>query len=127
MSVSWEQTPERVVVVRVSGRLEPSEWLAAQMAVSKLVNDEAASASSSIMVTAENFEGFARGDWNDMTFLLKNDSRIARIAIVADPKWEDQMLLFAGAGLRKFEMKFFPAAELAQARAWVTPAVKATA
>jgi hypothetical protein len=125
MSVSWQQTPERVVVVRISGRLEPSEWLAAQMAVSKLLNDEPAS--SSIMVIAESFEGFARGDWNDMTFVLKNDSRIARIAIVADPKWEDQMLLFAGAGLRKFEMKFFPAAEMAQARAWVTPAVKATA
>src|SRR4051812_40229738 len=63
MSVSWKPTPERVVVVRISGRLEPSEWLAAQMAVSKLLNDE--SASSSIMVIAESFEGFARGDWND--------------------------------------------------------------
>src|SRR4051812_23752111 len=121
MSVSWEQAPEHVVVVRVSERLGASEWLAAQRAVSEGINSRS---SSSILVIVENFDGFAQGDWEDMSFQLKRDSRIARIAIVADPKWEDQMLLFAGAGLRKFEMKFFPTAELARAQLWVAPPVK---
>src|SRR3954451_19724210 len=99
MSVNWEQTTE-YVVVRISGWLGAAEWLAAQRAVSELINDRPR---SSILVIAENFDGFARGDWEDMSFQLKRDSRVARVAIVADPKWEDQMLLFAGAGLRKFE------------------------
>src|SRR3954468_964765 len=123
MSVTWEQNPERVVVVRITGLLGASEWLAAQHAVSELIDEQ----SSSILVIVENFEGFARGDWNDMSFQLKNDSRIARIAIVADPKWEEQMLMFSGAGLRKFEIKFFPSSALTQARSWVAPPVKETA
>src|SRR5436190_3144787 len=102
MSVRWEQTPEHVIVVRISERLRASEWLAAQRSVSELVNQGAC---SSILVIAEKFGGFARGDWDDMSFQLKRDSPISRIAIVADPKWEDRMLLFAGAGLRRFEIK----------------------
>src|SRR4051794_29058136 len=121
MSVSWEQTAEHVVVVRISEQLGAAEWIAAQRAVSELINGRS---SSSILVIADKFDGFARGDWEDMSFQLRRDSRIARIAIVADPKWEDQMLLFAGAGLRKFEMKFFPTADLMQARSWVAPPVK---
>jgi len=124
MSVKWEQTPEHVVVVTVSGLLGASEWLAAQRAVSELITEQAW---SSILVIVENFDGFARGDWNDMSFQLKHDGQIARIAIVADQKWEDEMLMFAGAWLRKVEIRFFPSSALTQARVWVAPPVKETA
>ena len=44
---------------------------------------------------------------------------IEKIAIVADPKWELQTLMFAGAGVRTGQVKFFPMTQLGQARVWL--------
>jgi hypothetical protein len=44
------------------------------------------------------------------------------MAIVADAKWEDQALMFAGKGLRKIEIEFFTPAEMGRARQWLTAA-----
>jgi hypothetical protein len=68
----------------------------------------------------EGFEGFERGaDWGDISFLVKHDHQVDKIAIVGDPKWESEMLIFAGAGFRQGQVKFFPLSQLGQARAWL--------
>jgi hypothetical protein len=54
-----------------------------------------------------------------MTFFDEYGDQIDKIAIVADPKWKEKLMMFAGAGLRPAAVKFFPAKELAQARAWL--------
>jgi hypothetical protein len=73
-----------------------------------------------VLVTVENFEGFERGaDWGDISFLVKHDHQVDKIAIGGDPKWESEMLIFAGAGFRQGQVKFFPQTQLAQARAWL--------
>jgi SpoIIAA-like len=69
----------------------------------------------------ENFEGWEGGaDWgNDLDFLFLHSGKISKIAIVAESRWETLALAFAGAGVRRAPVKFFPPNELEQARSWL--------
>jgi hypothetical protein len=116
MSVIVEEEAGRVVTVRVSGKLTPKEWAGAQKVVSELMRKAPAVA---LLVVAENFQGWAGSQWEDMSFQLNHDHQIERMAIVAEPEWEDQVLMFAGQGLRKFAIKYFAPAQLSGARVWV--------
>ena len=51
--------------------------------------------------------------------MVKHDDQIEKIAIVGDPKREPEFLVFAGAGFRQAQVKFFPSTQLAQARVWL--------
>ncbi|PYJ36043.1 MAG: hypothetical protein DME88_00085 [Verrucomicrobia bacterium] len=44
---------------------------------------------------------------------------MSKIAIVAERRWEPLALAFAGAGVRRTPVKFFPSNELEQARKWL--------
>jgi hypothetical protein len=73
-----------------------------------------------VLVFVENFKGWERGaDWGDMDFFVEHDHQIEKIAIVADPKWKLETLMFAGAGIRSGQVKFFPPTQLGRARAWL--------
>jgi hypothetical protein len=73
-----------------------------------------------VLAIAETFEGWQRGaDWNDLDFLLSHGGKIAKVAIVAESRWEVQALAFAGAGVRRAPVKFFTPDQLAEARAWL--------
>jgi SpoIIAA-like len=58
-------------------------------------------------------------DWNDLDFMISHGGKISKIAIVAEPRWETLALAFAGAGVRRAPVKFFPTSELEQARSWL--------
>ena len=72
-----------------------------------------------VMVEAD-FSGWVGNEvWNDMTFFVEHGDRIAKIAIVGDPKWETRMLMFTGAGFRRGPVKYFTGNRLAEANAWL--------
>lgn len=105
-------------VLRVTGVLRKSELDAAQAAGLQATGGPD---KTRLLVIAEDFDGWEKGaDWGDMEFFLKYGDRIERIAIVADPKWETQMLMFAGAGFRKAPVKFFPLGSIDEARTWLS-------
>jgi hypothetical protein len=54
-----------------------------------------------------------------MIFFEAHGDQIDEIAIVADPKWETNLLMFVGSGFRRAPVKFFPESQLALARAWL--------
>lgn len=116
MAVNLDNEAPRVVKVEVTGRVTSQAWHEALENVAKLLKPEQR---TSILLSAKGFEGWEPGDWDDLSFQRENDARIARIAIVADRKWEEQMLMFAGKGLRKVDIKFFEPAETPKAREWV--------
>ena len=118
MQVSVEQESPGLVNVHLAGRVASQAWHAALADVAKLLNP---GQRTSILLAAEGFEGWEPGDWDDLSFQREHDAHIARIAIVADQKWKDQMLMFAGQGLRKVDIRFFTPAETVQARQWVSP------
>jgi hypothetical protein len=73
-----------------------------------------------VLVIVENVKGWERGaDWGDLTFFETHGDRIDKIAIVAGPQLEIDLLMFAGAGFRRAPVKSFSASQLALARAWL--------
>lgn len=104
-------------IVRLTGMLRKAELDAIQWdGASELAPD----AKVNVLVIAEAFGGWHRGDpWGDVSFIASYGDRIGKIALVAEPRWEDQLLMFTGAGFRRTQVKFFPPDELAQARAWL--------
>jgi len=117
MSVQIQYQPDDTCVLRISGILKQSEFAAEQSA---LARDIDIGSKPRLLVILENFEGWERGaDWNDLDFLISHGGKISKIAIVAEPRWETLALAFAGAGVRRAPVKFFPPNKLEQARNWL--------
>ncbi len=73
-----------------------------------------------LLFVLEQFRGWERdADWGDLAFYVAHDKDIEKIAIVGDEKWRDHGLAFAGAGIRKGGVHFYPPAEGAKALAWL--------
>ena len=105
-----------ICVLRVTGKLKQSEFAAQQEVLAHRIDG---GAKPRLLVIAENFEGWERSDWNDLDYLLAYSGSIAKIAIVAEPRWEAHALAFAGAGVRRAPVQLFQPDQLAEARAWV--------
>ncbi|HEX4667524.1 MAG TPA: STAS/SEC14 domain-containing protein [Chthoniobacterales bacterium] len=117
MPLEFKNEDNDIYELRISGVLGRDEFAAAQAGLAGKID---AGAKPRLLVIGENFEGWERGaDWNDLDFLFSHSGEIARIAVVADPHWEVHALAFAGAGVRRAPVKFFPPNELAQARTWL--------
>ena len=116
MSVSVERESPDLIKLQVAGRVTSREWHAALGDVAKLLNPPG---QTSVLVAAERFDGWEPGDWDNLSFQENYDAQIGRLAIVAEPKWQDQVLMFAGKGLRKVEMEFFPSSDIQRARQWL--------
>ena len=73
-----------------------------------------------LLVLADQFTGWGKeGDWGDLTFKYEYDPYIEKIAVVADEKWRDQILMFLGVGRRQASVEFFFPGETDDARDWL--------
>jgi len=117
MPVQIKYEPNETCVLRISGILKRSEFGAEERALARHIDT---GLKPCLLVILENFEGWERGaDWNDLDFLISHGGKIYKIAVVAEPRWETLALAFAGAGVRRAPVKFFPPSELEQARSWL--------
>jgi len=118
MPVQIQYQPDDICVLRIGGILKRSEFGAEQNALARKID---MGSKPRLLVILENFEGWERGaDWgNDLDFLFLHSGKISKIAIVAESRWETLALAFAGAEVRRAPVKFFPSAELEQARNWL--------
>ena len=117
MGATIQQEKGNLRVLRITGLLKKSELDAVQAAEAKQWTP---ATRVKLLVIVESFQGWERGaDWGDVSFLVTQGEQIEKIAIVGDPKWETEFLMFAGGGLRKAQVKFFPSNQLAQARVWL--------
>ena len=107
MPIEIEYEPNDIYVLRISGTLKQSEFAAEQADIARRIDS---GSKPRVLVIGEKFEGWERGaDWNDLDFMISHGGEIAKIAIVAEPRWEVQALAFAGAGVRRAPVKFFSA------------------
>jgi hypothetical protein len=115
MSVQIKYEPNDICVLRISGVLKQSEFRTEQTVLARKIDS---GSKPRLLAILESFEGWERGaDWgNDLDFLFAHSGKIAKIAIVAEPRWQTLALAFAGAGVRRAPVKFFPSNELEQAR-----------
>src|SRR4029450_13695326 len=114
MPVQLNYEPNDICVLRISGILKRSEFGAEERALASQIDTLS---QPCLLAILESFEGWERGaDRNDLDFYISHGRKISKIAIVAEPRWEALALAFAGAGLRRAPVKFFPSNELEQAR-----------
>lgn len=122
MGATIQQDKSGVWVVRITGALRKEEMDAIQAVGIKAAGLRAQNPEDVklLVMVGEDFCGWVGGEvWNDMTFFVHYGDRIAKIAIVGDPKWETRMLMFTGAGFRRAPVKYFAENRLAEARAWL--------
>lgn len=107
-----------LLVVNITGKLSKPEIDAAQRVAIDVIQREGR---ARILIIAENFEGWeAKGNWDDVSFMMKYDPQIERIAVVGEKKWEDLVIAFTGKGMRSAQVEYFLPAQLGAARTWVT-------
>jgi hypothetical protein len=117
VGITLQPEAGNVRVLRFTGLLRKAEVDTVQAAAAKQFEKLD---TVKVLVVVENFEGWERGaDWGDLSFFLKYGDRMEKIAIVGDPKWEEKLLMFAGAGFRKAPVKFFSSDKLTEARTWL--------
>jgi hypothetical protein len=116
--VQIESEADDIYVLRISGLLKQSEFSGEQSVLARKIDS---GSKPRLLFVLENFEGWERdADWgNDLDFLFLHSGKISKIAIVGAPRWETLALAFAGAGVRRAPVKFFPANELEPARRWL--------
>jgi hypothetical protein len=117
MGMSIESFEDGVLTAKVSGQLTPSEWQAAQAAA--VARMRGSPGKVAVLVVAEQFAGWSRGRWDDSPFQPRFNEQVDRMAIVGEPQWADLALMFAGKGLRRMEIEYFPTDDAAKARDWL--------
>jgi hypothetical protein len=106
-----------ILYVRVSGVMKLADQQSLQAASMGLI---AQGRKVRLLVTLEGFEGWEKGvDWGDIGFLMAHGDDIAKMAIVGDERWKDQIFAFVGKGLRTTEIEFFHPSSVTEATSWI--------
>jgi stage II sporulation SpoAA-like protein len=115
MSMEMRAEGQRLLAVRIQGILRRSELDEFQRAAAKMIRKAGKVAA---LVVLDGFQGWERTDkWGDVSFLTEYDTDIEKIAIVGEELWREEVLMFAGAGLRSTPVRYFT--DAASARAWL--------
>jgi hypothetical protein len=106
------------LAVTVTGEWTAAAWRAAQVALAEKLRHSPDV--RSLLVHAEGFLGWTGDGWDDLPTHSMLDAQIERLAIVGDKKWEDMVLMFAGKGVRRIQIEYFPTGQLERALRWLT-------
>ena len=117
MSITFTKESEGLFVINVEGVLTFDD----KEEIEKKGREEIGNSQKvKLLVLAEQFSGWGKeGDWGDLTFMYEYDPYIEKIAVVAGEKWEDQILMYLGAGRRQAAVEFFLPGEEQDARDWL--------
>ena len=112
MSVTLTEESEGLIVVQIKGTFTFDDLKEVQ---SKGRDQIDRSSKIKLLILAERFSGWGKeGDWGDLTFMYEYDPHIDKIAIVANEKWKDEILIFVGAGRRQAAVESFDSEEAAR-------------
>ena len=104
-----------VVTIRLSGKLTYAEFVEGQKKLGEIIRQQGKMRG---LVLLENYLGNEKaGDWGDISFQAEYDRYIEKMAIVGDRKWETEVLMFTGKGVRRVPIEYFEPADLAKAKA----------
>ena len=117
MSVTITKESENLLVVHIKGTFTFEDLKGFQNSARAEIDS---SQKVKLLIRAEQFSGWGKeGDWGDLTFMYEYDPYIEKIAVVAEAKWKDQMLMFVGASGRQALVEFFLPDEIQAARDWL--------
>jgi len=120
MGITVKEGIGNLKVMQISGQLKKSELdTVLAEAAKKLTADP--QLRIKLLIIVKDFKGWEGGaDWGDMSFYIEHGDKIEKIALVADPKRANELMMFMGAGIRPTPLKFFPPDQIEQARKWLT-------
>ena len=117
MPIALHHERDNVYRMEISGLMRRADYDQAEAEMKRLVDG---GATMKLLCVLQNFQGWEKQvDWSNLTFYMTHGDSIERIAIVGDDEWRSLTMMFAGADLRKAPVEFFPANEMAKARAWL--------
>lgn len=117
MSMTFAKESENIFVVYIKGILTFENLKEVEKSGREQINR---GGKVKLLVLAGEFSGWGKeGDWGDLTFMHEHDQYIEKIAVVADEKWQDQILMFLGAGRRNASVEHFSSDEVEDARDWL--------
>ena len=106
-----------VLHVRISGVMKLADQDSLQAAGMDLI---AGGRKVRLLVTLVDFQGWEKGvDWSDVGFMTAHGDDIAKMAIVGDERWKDQVFAFVGKGYRSTHIEFFPSSSTKEAESWI--------
>ncbi len=108
---------DEVIKLRLSGVMTRADMTSLQELAVQLIKQ---GKRPRLLAILDNFQGWAKhDDWNEINFLTDHGDDVARMALVGDDTWKDDVFLFVGKGLRATEIEFFPPTALGEAEKWV--------
>ena len=118
VTASFRKEAGGIYVLRIGGTLNKATLDNIQ-AVARH-NIEAGAKGLKVLLHLDDFRGWKHGDiWGDLDFFSRYEQNIAKIAVVGEPRWEAETLLFMGAGRRTGQVRYFPPHYEGRARAWL--------
>ncbi len=109
------KSQDQEIWIKITGQITPRDFQECQALV-ELGAERFHQAK--VLIVLDRFQGWSKDEtWTNASFLP--DSEIAKIAIVGDRRWEEQIFLFAGEPMRTAEMRFFSAGQLNDAQDWL--------
>lgn len=117
MAYELVRTEGAVLYIKISGVMKLADQESLQNTGMGLI---AQGGKLRVHVTLENFQGWEKGvDWGDVDFLMAHGNDFAKIALVGDERWKEDLFAFVGKGLRTTEIEFFPASSAKEAENWI--------
>jgi len=105
MPVEFTHLSGSLVSGRFKGVLSVDEWLEAQRKVEDRIRRVGALC---MLVDVKAFDGWERSErWGDLSFLEAHDQDVTAIAFVGSLRWQEDMLAFSLAGMRKAPVRYF--------------------
>ena len=118
VSASLRKEENGIHILRIGGVLNKATLDNIQSAARRGI--EAGAKDLKVLLVLRDFRGWKRGDdWGDLDFFGRYEAALAKIAVVGEPHWEEETLLFLGAGRRHGEVRFFPPHFEGKARTWL--------
>jgi len=107
---------EKVLHVRLTGRLTDADYQAFVPEVEKLILRHG---TLRLLVEMTDFHGWAAGAmWDDLKVYLKHGNEIERMAVVGEKRWQEWMTRLSKP-LLQGEIRYFEQAEAGSARRWI--------
>lgn len=117
MALTIQKETENLLVLSVSGLFTKSDHDQWKEEAIKTIQ---ASGNMKALILSPNFQGWAKSDaWEGVTFVGTFGEKIEKIAFVGDPKWRDEIFMFAGKGIRSTQIEFFETSNEVEARNWL--------
>ena len=117
MSMAIRKKSQDLLLVHFTGILKDSDQNEFER-IGRLEIDH--SRKIKILVNATGFSGWGKDcDWSNREFVHEYDPHIEKIAVVADEKWKEQMLIYLRAGRRQGLVAFFSPSQAQDARDWL--------